>query len=523
MKIKITLFYSIIAASILFSCVSKEKFNAKIRAKHSLIELKEDLAVLKTSLEEGHPGLYWYISKEKLDFKFDSIRNLLSDSTTSIQFYRMVAPLVSEVKCGHTRLVYPGLKYTKAQKDSSKKAGPAPLSQIYYHIDSNKIFVESVNNKDLLKHLKATEILAIDSVPAIEIIKKTKDLFGSDGYNLTFKDHVLTKSFAAYYYLQYSRKDSSTLQLKKIDKPDSIFNYVLKTIKPVKLKGEVKKLSKEELKKKEIARKLAKKQKKKNKYKGFDTDGSSILSLTYDSVLKSTAIMKVKSFSADAANHNKFFKESFAELQVKNIQNLIIDLRDNGGGRLTACNKLFRYLYDYGHVYTGRADMVNRYFSSSKYIDHRGLNGYKSPFRMLFVKKDTTGYYTSFSTSKVLNPLDNNFKNNLIVLINGYSFSATSLLSANLQQVNRGVFVGEETGGGYNKCTAGTMPFINLPNTKLRLRLPLKVIQTTNQRKLEGRGVFPQYPVAETIQDILDKKDVVMEKAKELISEKQID
>jgi C-terminal processing protease CtpA/Prc len=139
---------------------------------------------------------------------------------------------------------------------------------------------------------------------------------------------------------------------------------------------------------------------------------------------------------------------------------------------------------------------------------------------MLFVKKDTTGYYTSFSTSKVLNPLDNNFKNNLIVLINGYSFSATSLLSANLQQVNRGVFVGEETGGGYNKCTAGTMPFINLPNTKLRLRLPLKVIQTTNQRKLEGRGVFPQYEVLETIQNVLAKKDVVMEKAKELVVNK---
>jgi C-terminal processing protease CtpA/Prc len=233
---------------------------------------------------------------------------------------------------------------------------------------------------------------------------------------------------------------------------------VIKTLKPAKTKDEVKKLSKEELKKKDLARKLAKKQKKKDKYKGFDTDGSPILSLTYDSVLNSTAIMKVKSFSADAANHTKFFKESFAQLKVKNTQNLILDLRDNGGGSLKACNKLFRYLYDYGHVYIGRADMVNRYFSSSKYLDNRGLNGYKSLFRMLNVKKDTAGYYTSFYTSKVLNPLENNYENNLIVLINGYSFSATSLLSANLQQVNRGVFVGEETGGGYNKCTAGKTP-----------------------------------------------------------------
>jgi len=515
--------YFFILASTLFSCVSKEKFNAKIRAKHSLSELKEDLSILKLALEEGHPGLYWYISKEKLDFKFDSISNLLSDSTTSLQFYRLVAPLVSEVKCGHTRLVYPSVKYTKSQKDSSKKAGTPPLSQLYYFIDSNKIFVEVLNSKDLvkpLKSLKATEILAIDSVPALEIIKKTKGLFGSDGYNQTFYDHVLTKSFAAYYYLEFGRKDSSTLLLKKINQPDSIFNYVLKTIKTAKIKDEVKKLSKEEIKKKELAKKVAKKQRKKEKYKGFDTDGSPILNLTYDSVLSSTAIMKVKSFSADAANHSKFFKESFAELKSKGIQNLILDLRDNGGGRLTACNKLFRYLYDKPHQYTGRADMANRYFTTSKYIDHKGLNGYKSPFRSLLVRKDTSGFYTSFSTSKILKPLENSFNQNLIVLINGYSFSATSLLSANLQQVNRGVFVGEETGGGYNKCTAGTMPYINLPNTKLRLRLPLKVIQTTNQRKLEGRGVFPKYEVLETIQNVLAKKDVVMEKAKELVVNK---
>ena len=517
MKIKFTYFYIIIIAGFLSSCVSKEKFNTQIKANHNITELKEDLSIIKKSLEEGHPGLYWYISKTDLDFKFDSVANLLSDNTTSLQFYRMVAPIVSEVKCGHTRLSYPGVFLNKFQKDSIKKAGAAPLSQLYYFVDSNKIYVEAVNNKELVKPLKATEILEIDNIPALEIIKSTKLLFGSDGYNQTFHNYVLTKSFTSYYQLKYDKKDSVLLKLRKVNQPDSIYNYVLKTIKPLKTEGEVKKLTKEELKKKEEDRKKVKKERRKNKYKGFDTDGSPILSLTFDSVLKSTAIMKIKSFSADAANHSKFFNESFATLKEKGIQNLILDLRDNGGGRLSACNKLFKYLYNKPHQYTGRASMVNRYFSTSKYIKNKGLNGYKSPLRMLYIKKDSLGYYSKLSTSKVLKPLENVFNNNLVVLINGYSFSATSLLSANLQQVNRGIFVGEETGGGYNKCTAGTMPIINLPHTKLKLRLPLKVIQTVNQRALEGRGVFPQYEVKNGITEVLAKKDVVMEKAKELI------
>jgi hypothetical protein len=304
--------------------------------------------------------LYWYISKKELDFKFDSISNLLTDSLTSLQFYRLTAPLVSEVKCGHTVLTYSGLKYNKTQRDSFKKAGTPPLYQLNYFVESNRIFVHSVNNKDLEKSLNATEILAIDNIPAGEIISKIKNLFGSDGYNQTYKTLRVYKNFTYFYYLQFGLKDYVTLQLKKINQPDSIYNYVLKKLLPTQSISEVKKKSKEEIKKDNLVKKIAKKEHKKNKYKGYDWDGSPILKLTYDSVLKSTATMKIKSFMTESANYNRFFKESFKELKYKNIQNLILDLRDNSGGKLRACNTLFRYLYNKPHQFTGRADMVNR-------------------------------------------------------------------------------------------------------------------------------------------------------------------
>jgi C-terminal processing protease CtpA/Prc len=138
----------------------------------------------------------------------------------------------------------------------------------------------------------------------------------------------------------------------------------------------------------------------------------------------------------------------------------------------------------------------------------------------LFFHKDSIGFYSTLLTSKLLQPLENCYNNNLTVLVNGLSFSATTLVSANLQSVNRGIFVGVETGGGYNKCTGGTILKMDLPNTQLRLNLPLKVCQITNSHTLQGRGVFPKYPVVETIQDVLTKKDMVMEKAKELSSSK---
>ena len=92
-----------------------------------LEELKQDLTIIKTSLEQAHPGMYWYLSKEKVDFKFDSIQNSIKDSMTSLEFYRKAAPLVSEVKCGHTRLFLQNLKLSKNEINEVQEKGKLPL------------------------------------------------------------------------------------------------------------------------------------------------------------------------------------------------------------------------------------------------------------------------------------------------------------------------------------------------------------------------------------------------------------
>lgn len=504
------------------SCISSKKYNQKLTQKHSPAQQKADLAIIKTSLEEAHPGVFWYISKEKFNQEFDSLSNQLTDSLTSLEFYRKAAPLVSSIKCGHTRLVYPGLKYSKAQKDSLKKSLKPPLAQLHYFIDSNKLYVPFVSDKSLIKPVKGAEILAIDSVPSSKIIQQTKKLFSSDGYNQTFYNRVLDKYFESYYYLEYSRKDSSIITLQKAD---STYHFTLKSIAQQEEKSHSKPLTAAEKKKKKEQERLVKKQLRKNKYKGLDEERKPILSFLIDSNVQHTAILKVKSFDFPKSNFHRFFRESFKTIQEKNIQNVILDLRDNGGGNLMSCNLLFRYLYAKPYQYTVRAEMKARHFKSEKYIEttaiQKGIQTLFYPFFWLDdqinIKKDSLGYYSKLPTDKLKNPKKNNYQGDLYVLINGYSFSATTLLAANLQEANRGIFIGEETGGGYNQCTAGSIPYLNLPNTALKLRLPLKVIRPLHQRALYGRGVFPKYPVKTTLKDVLQKRDVALQKAEALI------
>jgi C-terminal processing protease CtpA/Prc len=111
-------------------------------------------------------------------------------------------------------------------------------------------------------------------------------------------------------------------------------------------------------------------------------------------------------------------------------------------------------------------------------------------------------YFNSFQ-SKLKKPNPNRYKGKVYVLINGGSFSASSLLSSNLKGSGRAVFVGEETGGAYNGCVAGFMPVHKLPHSKLNLKFGIAQIQPFFKTEIIGRGIFPDIEVLPTIEDRL--------------------
>ena len=65
-------------------------------------KLREDFRILHAALEEGHPGIYRYTPKEELDKRFDRAERALDRPMNVYEFYRVVAPAVAGLKCGHT-------------------------------------------------------------------------------------------------------------------------------------------------------------------------------------------------------------------------------------------------------------------------------------------------------------------------------------------------------------------------------------------------------------------------------------
>ena len=67
---------------------------------------------------------------------------------------------------------------------------------------------------------------------------------------------------------------------------------------------------------------------------------------------KKNGIITIKSFAgSDLTNYESFLKESFGQINENNVENLIIDIRDNPGGNTKYADQLINYFSDEPYQY----------------------------------------------------------------------------------------------------------------------------------------------------------------------------
>src|SRR5260370_40777667 len=83
------------------SCSSSRKiYNPQY--KYPPAELQADYSLFRHILESSHPSIYWYTTKDSMDYYFDQGFQLLRDSLSEIQFRHILAYVISKLDCGHT-------------------------------------------------------------------------------------------------------------------------------------------------------------------------------------------------------------------------------------------------------------------------------------------------------------------------------------------------------------------------------------------------------------------------------------
>lgn len=499
--------------SLLFAqCTSIKRNNKHLNDLISEKNLKSDVDFVYKKLQKLHPNLYWYISKEDLDFKFDSLKTTIKNPMTSFDFYKKLSPVIANVRQGHMFVSPPEKLLTKKETKALIKKGTGPFSQFDFELFNDKLYV--VKNKSYDKSIKiGTEVVAINDKKPTDLFKQYDKLFTSDGFNQTYKRNASYRKFSKFYTFENGILDSVRYDFKYND-----------SIKTVSIKRKV--VDSTETIKKEIKKKrnAFDKAKKKAEDKDKSTYGYVALTKNYNRNLKfiekdsSIAVMKIRGFME--GNFKTFYEESFSKIEDYKSKTLIIDLRDNGGGRLNEISNLYSYLSDSTFVFVDESEVVAK--TSLFHADYfkggsLAIKALKVVFSPLFygyaffsVHKNENGKYYHATNTKPHKVSHDAFKGKVYVLINGGSFSASSIISSNLKGSKRATFVGEETGGAYNGTVAGNMPIVKLPKSNIKVRVGLKLIAPHYKTDIKGRGIFPDVPITPTLEDRIKGNDPEM-------------
>lgn len=529
--------FTLCIALLLASCAGVDKHNLQVTKLHPVEDLHEDIDKVYDQLQRHHPHLYQFTSKEVLDFKFDSLKNAIDEPMDSRTFYKQLAAVTKHIGQGHMSLSPPSERLNRKERKALDKT-KFELNNLDFEYLDDKLLIVNARGADTI--LINAEVLKVEDETPQDLIKKYNNIIASDGYNTTFHNRVAGTRFMRYYSNDKGRFDSISLTLKHSDstfvkqykrilKVDttSIKNNSIKT-DSVKV-AEVKKvkLTKAERKANKLKYKA---QRKYNRNHGYIVSRNEYTrNLNFVGKDSSVALIKIRGFSN--GNYKDFYEESFKTLDSLNTDVLIIDLRNNFGGRLNEITDLYSYLTDENYTMINPSEVNTRFpllkslMTNSNPALLKGLVGVLSPVLItidLFKtqKKGETLYY-KFKSSKEQEPKPLNFKGKIYVLINGNSFSASSILSTKLQGDNRATFVGEETGGAYNGTVAGFYKVYEMPNTKVRARIGLAHIDAPNKTAPDGYGVKPDVELLPSFTDRLQSVDPELEWILKDIAQKQ--
>ncbi len=476
---------------LLYSCATSSK-NYDPAKKYSQKDLQKDYTVLRNILEKKHPSLYWYTSKDSMDMYFDMYYSAIKDSMTEREFgWKIIAPLTDKIHCGHTSF---GMSKAYNKWSANKRFSSFPLFVKVWN--DTMAVTTNLNRRDsILK--RGTLITSINGLNNKELTQTLFNYMTEDGYANNVNYLRLSANFPYYHRnvfgisKQYAVTyiDSAGVE-QKINIPAfEVSRDSTRRIRPV---APPKKETREQ-------------RLQNNRSMAVDTTNN-------------TAIITLNTFSSGGLR--KFFRQSFRYISKAGVNNVVLDIRSNGGGRINLSTLLIKYVSrvpfkvaDTSYAVAGSLAPYSRYIKNG-FINNLGL--------MFLSRKRADGlHHFGHWERKLYKPKKNNhFSGDLYVLINGSTFSASTLFCNAVKGQPGILLLGEDAGGGWHGNNGILIPDMTLPHTHLRVRLPLFRLVQYHHVPKDGRGVPPDIYIGTNYEALVKGFDKKMQVVLEMIKEK---
>lgn len=464
--------YLILFLSFCFPASSQNKQIYHPEQLFSAEKIAKDSKILQTLLYNYHPNIFSYASQKQLDTLFTKLYDNEQDLNER-ELRIALRKIIAKIGCGHTNII-PSRAYMEFYSNNDYAHLPLEVQII-----QNKVFITKNNSTDSSLTL-GSELLSINGYPCKYILQYIFEIEGSDAYNQSYKTYEASLNFKYFCSLLFGMQDSFFVETK--DQKGLIKIYQL--------------FDKQEDNFSVSAFLLQ------QKYKKLKID-----------TLNKLAILKIQEF--EGKKYKQFYKKTFKNLHTQNIKHLVIDLRDNGGGKIFDACQLLSYLLKQPFAYEFKRH--NRKINFRKYMSDSKLFIGLMPFAFGLVAKKSQKNDSSIYKVIQKNQKKYNFTGQVYVLTNGGTFSAASFVAIYLQKLSQAILIGKETGGSQIGTNAMLFTTLTLPETKVVLRLPLYRINHLLPFEKTANGVIPNHEIEYSTQDFIHKKDKELEKVYELI------
>lgn len=462
---------------------SQRNKESVLKKKYSPVQLQQDAELMKNVFLAMHPVIGIYNTRIHYNNLFDKFISELTDSLTEKQFRIKIKIIIDELHCGHTEALLSNQYYKEASK---QKYNYSPY--FFLPIKDKVYLIAALNKKKDTLIKKGAEIISINGVGVDSMLRYCKRFISTDGFNQTGKEHYVQLGFNSFYPSLFGRPDTFTVDylsgknVKRVKYPAINVKTIPQLPLAIRIDSSCKHYKRAKI-----------------HYNYLDDKNK-------------TVYLKLDAFSRKRTN--KAYRKIFREVKNNQTENLVLDLRNNGGGSLENSYKLLSYLLDTTQTQTLRTAIKT--YPYKKYTSKPILFKLMRFGFGLISKKNTVNDTDNFVYT-IKPKKKHHYNGKIYVLINGGSFSASCLVAAYLKANNKAVFIGEETSGAIEGCNAGITPFYNLPNTKIKIRVPAFRVANDVIPNITGHGIMPDYEIKYSILDILSRKDLEILKAKELI------
>lgn len=397
-----------------------------------------DIDALVHTLNEVHPDMFSVCGMDAFMSMANKIKIELPDSVNRIELYRYLAPLVSFIGDGHTQMSFP--KNDLFTKESLR----FPLQ-----LEINANDSTFTTKLDMFGIPKNARILTINGVDNKTMIEKMMPYASGERY--FFKLIVTNYQFPALFELFYNAPDYNIKYLLG----GKIYTKKLKAATYDKIHAEI------------------------NRNKDAQ-DKSRVANYSYSIIQGSNAaVMDFRNLEGRAAMAN-FADSMIADLNAKHIGNLIIDIRNNGGGDSSVGDMLFQYIskvpfYQFDKSFA-RISPVTQSLLSPEQCQKVGLY-YNNEVGKIYPFSDKSRHY----------------QGKVWLLISHHTFSSASSFSWAFQHFNMGKVIGEESGG--MSVSFGDILIYKLPVSGLKSYISYKRFWLPGSNEKNIHGTIPDFKV----------------------------